>query len=86
VFFEILSGSYFWVTLFAYFIGISLTLVVMLYFKAAQPALLYLSPCCTLIPMLFAFVKGEFNILWNYNEEEAEKKDKNTTKKEAKKE
>jgi len=67
---QILSGSYFWVTLFAYFAGISATLISMLVFKAAQPALLYLSPACTLIPMLYAFVKGEFTLLWNYSEEE----------------
>lgn len=47
-------------------------------FKAAQPALLYLSPACILSVTLVAFVRGEFQAFWQFTDEDedAEKKDK----------
>uniref|UniRef100_A0A8R1HYP5 Uncharacterized protein n=1 Tax=Caenorhabditis japonica TaxID=281687 RepID=A0A8R1HYP5_CAEJA len=35
---------------------------------AAQPALLYLVPCCLFVPLLLATIRGEVTALWNYDE------------------
>ncbi|KAE9554684.1 hypothetical protein FO519_002094 [Halicephalobus sp. NKZ332] len=64
------SRYYFIATVFAYMIGLFLTIGVMHFFKAAQPALLYLVPSCLLTPMLLALIRGEFSLLWNYTEEQ----------------
>lgn len=47
-------------------------------FKAAQPALLYLSPACILSVTLVAFVRGEFQAFWQFTDEDedAEKQNK----------
>jgi hypothetical protein len=63
------------VTVFAYAFGLFVTMGVMHYFKAAQPALLYLVPSCILIPLGFAALRGEFSALWNYSEEHLVEKD-----------
>uniref|UniRef100_A0A1I7YYX2 Minor histocompatibility antigen H13 n=1 Tax=Steinernema glaseri TaxID=37863 RepID=A0A1I7YYX2_9BILA len=60
---------YFIVTMFAYAFGLFITMGVMHYFKAAQPALLYLVPSCVLIPLIVAAIRGEAHELWNYTEE-----------------
>jgi hypothetical protein len=44
------SKPYFWTVLVAYIAGLTTTVVVMHTFKAAQPALLYLSPACSQSP------------------------------------
>lgn len=41
------SRPYFWTGVFSYLVGLATTMSVMTYFKAAQPALLYLSPACS---------------------------------------
>jgi minor histocompatibility antigen H13 len=41
------SKPYFWTVLLAYILGLTTTVVVMHTYKAAQPALLYLSPACS---------------------------------------
>lgn len=68
----ILSGKYFWITLVGYFIGMVATMVSMLYFEAAQPALLYLVPSCLSFCMGYALCEGELTELWNYTEEDEE--------------
>ncbi|MFH4974682.1 hypothetical protein AB6A40_001391 [Gnathostoma spinigerum] len=60
---------YFLITIVAYALGLFITMGVMHYFKAAQPALLYLVPACVLIPLLCAKVSGEAEEMWNYSEE-----------------
>jgi minor histocompatibility antigen H13 len=59
---------YFWATLVAYIAGLVVTMTVMHVFKAAQPALLYLSPACTAAALITALVRGEFPALWAYKE------------------
>ncbi|CAI5448363.1 unnamed protein product [Caenorhabditis angaria] len=59
---------YFAVTIVAYALGLLITMAVMHHFKAAQPALLYLVPCCLLIPLLLSAIRGETSALWNYDE------------------
>ncbi|OCF36274.1 minor histocompatibility antigen H13 [Kwoniella heveanensis CBS 569] len=72
------SKPYFSTGLISYVIGLGATMVVMHTFKAAQPALLYLSPACTLGPLLLAVIKGEVKDLWTWTdgptEEQCEKK------------
>ncbi|VDL86185.1 unnamed protein product, partial [Nippostrongylus brasiliensis] len=64
------GGRYFFsITVVAYAIGLLITMLVMHHFKAAQPALLYLVPCCLFIPLLVALCTGEAKELWNYDEE-----------------
>jgi minor histocompatibility antigen H13 len=54
------------------------TIVIMHQFKAAQPALLYLSPACILSVTLVALLRGEFQTFWQFTDEDEEalKKDK----------
>ncbi|EGT36255.1 CBN-IMP-2 protein [Caenorhabditis brenneri] len=64
-----LKGRYYFsVTVAAYMAGLFITMAVMHHFKAAQPALLYLVPCCLFVPLLLAVIRGELSDLWNYDE------------------
>ena len=54
-------------------------------FKAAQPALLYLSPACILSVTLTALFRGEFNTFWNWTDEDEDSKEKEVGKDESKK-
>ena len=45
------------------------TIVVMHTFRAAQPALLYLSPACIFSVLLLAAIRGELKDFWSYTEE-----------------
>jgi len=56
-------------TLIGYVAGIFTTLFVMIYFKAAQPALLYLVPGILLSSFFCALIKGNLSELWNFDEE-----------------
>lgn len=75
---------YFTANLIAYILGLGLTMVVMHFFKAAQPALLYLSPACILSVLITAVVRGELKDLFAYTTEEDDK-DKKEKKDEKKK-
>lgn len=63
--------KYFVHTIIGYALGIISTLLVMNIWRHAQPALLYLVPGCLLTSILTAFARGDFNNLWNFNEETA---------------
>jgi minor histocompatibility antigen H13 len=52
-----------------YFAGLATTMAVMHTFKAAQPALLYLSPACILSTMLVAAVSGELSQVFKFTTE-----------------
>jgi minor histocompatibility antigen H13 len=54
---------------------------VMHWFKAAQPALLYLVPACLFVPLTVAKITGEFHELFNYSEEYLTQKDADDKKK-----
>jgi len=58
----------------SYIIGLVTTIVVMHTFKAAQPALLYLSPACILSVLVTGLVKGQLNTVFEYTSKENEKK------------
>ena len=58
---------YFYSSFIAYIFGLGLTMAVMVYFKHAQPALLYLVPCCITFPFVVALYKGDFMSLFKYN-------------------
>jgi minor histocompatibility antigen H13 len=76
---------YFYSTFAAYIAGLVLTMSVMHVFKAAQPALLYLSPSCAAAALIAAAVKGDLPALWGYKEiskEERMEKAKETQEKE----
>lgn len=64
------AKPYFMACLFAYILGLCVTMAMMHYFRAAQPALLYLSPACILAVALTAFARGESEALWRYVEGE----------------
>ncbi|KAJ2701673.1 hypothetical protein H4218_001273 [Coemansia sp. IMI 209128] len=53
----------------AYVAGLATTITVMHTFKAAQPALLYLSPACILAVIATAVVRGELAAVFSYSEE-----------------
>jgi len=61
-------------------------MLVLTYFKHAQPALLYLVPACIGLPLLVALVKGDIQRMFSYEDhptpvEETEKSSKSSTKK-----
>merc|ERR1712226_177692 len=53
-------------TMGAYTLSLITTLSVMLFFNAAQPALLYIVPYVLIASLVLAFSRGEFKDLWNY--------------------
>lgn len=59
---------YFVVTFIAYFLGLLTTVLVMHYFKHAQPALLYLVPACLGFPLFTALVRGELSAMLSYSD------------------
>jgi len=67
---------YFHSALIAYVLGLITTLVVMIQFNAAQPALLYLVPACLGSSFLCATIRGEVKELLDYSEEEEEAEEK----------
>lgn len=50
---------YFYSSFIAYIFGLFLTMAVMVYWKHAQPALLYLVPCCIIFPFISALFQGD---------------------------
>lgn len=67
---------YFTSVMIFYVVGLIATLGVMYYFKAAQPALLYLVPACLLSAFTTAIRRGEVQTLWKYEETEEAAKEK----------
>ncbi|WWD16379.1 hypothetical protein CI109_100805 [Kwoniella shandongensis] len=67
--------GYFIAGLVSYVIGLGTTMVVMHWTKRAQPALLYLSPACTIGPLLLALARGELKDLWAFNDAPSEEED-----------
>lgn len=59
----------------SYWLGLSITVGVMYFFEAAQPALLYLVPAVLGSTMLLGLLRGEHSLLVGYSEE-VEKDDK----------
>jgi len=64
---------YFWSVLFAYMVGLTVTVLVMYLFHAAQPALLYLVPACLGSSSVLALTRGEFLFLFKFDEDTFEK-------------
>ncbi|KXN90625.1 Minor histocompatibility antigen H13 [Leucoagaricus sp. SymC.cos] len=78
---------YFHAGLVAYVLGLVTTMTMMHVFHAAQPALLYLSPSCTLSFAVTASLRGELKEVWNWNdgpEEEAKEVARPDAEKDAK--
>ena len=63
---------YFTASLAAYVGGLLTTMGVMHFFKAAQPALLYLSPACALSVVFVALVRGELHELGTWVDKSTE--------------
>ena len=72
---ENFSKPYFHSAMIAYFLGLGTTLFVMIQFRAAQPALLYLVPACLGSSFLCAVVRGEVTELLAYSEEVEEEEE-----------
>ncbi|WFD29297.1 suppressor of glycerol defect [Malassezia sp. CBS 17886] len=53
----------------AYVAGLAVTMTVMHVFSAAQPALLYLSPACSLALVAVAAARGELSDMWSWSVE-----------------
>jgi len=62
--------SYFTAVNIGYLFAIVATIVVMLVFEHGQPALLYLVPGCICFVLLTAWKEGEFNLMWEFDENE----------------
>jgi len=60
----------------AYILGLIVTIIVMVLYNHAQPALLYLVPACLGIPLSVAYLKGDFNDMFAYKDYEETKTDK----------
>lgn len=67
--------TYFHATIAGYLCGLWLTLLIMLVFEHAQPALLYLVPCVVGSLWLTAIWKGDLKILWAFNEMDEDEED-----------
>jgi minor histocompatibility antigen H13 len=61
----------------AYILGLITTIVIMHTFKAAQPALLYLSPACILSVLITGIVKNQLKEVFNYTAEDSDEEKKN---------
>ncbi|KAJ1916882.1 hypothetical protein H4219_003537 [Mycoemilia scoparia] len=72
---------YFSATFAAYTAGLATTMGVMHVFKAAQPALLYLSPACILSVLITAFLRGELSAVMSFTDVDESAKDKDDDKK-----
>eukprot|EP00960_Hanusia_phi_P075002 768357-Hanusia_phi.AAC.3 len=72
---------FFYTNFIAYILGLVMTVVFMIWFKAAQPALLYLVPACLGAALLTAMVTGQLSDLLAYKEESPEKKEEEDSKK-----
>jgi len=66
---------YFWWQMFGYFIGLTTTVLSMYYFKAAQPALLYLVPTALISSLGLAVYRNEFWPLVQFDEEKEKEKE-----------
>lgn len=55
-------------------------------FRAAQPALLYLSPACILSVSLCAVVRGEWGEVWGYLDGEGDERERREREEKEKKE
>ena len=60
---------YFHAGMIGYLLAMITTLVMLLVFQHAQPALLYLVPGVVTIVWITAFVRGEIREMWNYTED-----------------
>jgi len=58
------NDLYFTTCMIGYAMGLALCLLVLITFKAAQPAMLYLSPCTLLCVYIQAARRNEVNMLW----------------------
>ncbi|KAL8281154.1 hypothetical protein RQP46_006512 [Phenoliferia psychrophenolica] len=74
------SRPYFLTCFIAYIMGLATTIFVMHTFKAAQPALLYLSPACIVSVIGCAFFRGELALFWGYDDGEHEEKARDADK------
>ncbi|KAB5517306.1 signal peptide peptidase-domain-containing protein [Coniochaeta sp. 2T2.1] len=61
--------TYFYASMAGYFLGMTLTLVMLLVFKHGQPALLYLVPCVAGAVWITGAVRGELGLMWKYTED-----------------
>lgn len=61
--------TYFYASMVGYFLGMMVTLAMLLIFKHGQPALLYLVPGVLGSLLFTSLARGEFNALWLYTED-----------------
>lgn len=66
------TKTYFYSCFLAYFLGLVTTILVMVVFQHAQPALLYLVPFCIGFPVIVATIKGDLKAMFEYTDEEEE--------------
>jgi minor histocompatibility antigen H13 len=66
---------FFMVNIVFYALGLISTVLVMYFFEAAQPALLYLVPACLLGSLISAAYTGKFGVMYGYDEEQLATKD-----------
>jgi len=70
------TKPYFYAGLSGYVAGLVMTMSVMHMFKAAQPALLYLSPSCMLAFLVTALIRGELKEAWGWSDDPVVQKKK----------
>jgi len=68
------TRTYFHTGFVAYILGLFTTIFILHFFKAAQPALLYLVPACVGLPALVALINGEFGLYCKFGDSEDEPK------------
>jgi len=58
-------SGYFMTSVIGYTVGLVVSLLCSIIYQVAQPALLYLVPCCLLPILVMSFYRGEIHELWN---------------------
>ena len=79
-----IKTTFFNLSFLGYVAGIFVTFAVMIIFKHAQPALLFLVPGITIPVLLGAFIYGKLNEVLNYSGEQEKKEESNKTEENAK--
>lgn len=70
---DAIPKTYFWSCVIGYAVGIIMTFNAMIIFNHAQPALLFLVPCCCISILIPAWKNGALKELFSYDEENVRK-------------
>lgn len=65
---SLINGYFIWLAI-GYGVGLCFTYLALYLMEEGQPALLYLVPCTLGVAVMLGLLRGELNVLWNYDSE-----------------